>query len=373
MKKYLMIAIPIVVAILIGSCESSIGRLPVIVPEDAPELTDLSGVIDNVSVIPFTDSLGHAIPPISKLIALPSGCFIAMDSRKNVYIYSSSGMRQTRVGRNGRGPGEYVALQDIAFNESSNTIFFLCLNKVIEYDTLGKYLASYKIPKYNYDAIAPCDLGFCLFVAAPNHAIEDLKTAHKTVHFFSKEKGEIIKTTIPRKDYILNTEMISYSAGNGYYLRPLEGENILYKIGDGRTEKIAAVSSGKKQAPNKALLRNGEYDISNYIMSASYKMPMNFQFANDKFVFSAIGPGGVLSYYLFDNNYSPIGRWREPDDCLSPVKIVSSDSESFYFLINDPLYWRGLDFEKADPLMKYIIANSSMQGDNPLIFKIRFK
>ena len=43
MKKYLMIAIPIVVAILIGSCESSIGRLPVIVPEDAPELTDLSG------------------------------------------------------------------------------------------------------------------------------------------------------------------------------------------------------------------------------------------------------------------------------------------------------------------------------------------
>ena len=373
MKHNIGAVITSVLALVCLSCESSNGNLPTLLPEDAPAITDLSLLIDSIEKISFSDSLGDVIAPLQKIITLPSGDFLTLDNRKNVFIYSMDGVQKRRIGRTGRGPGEYIALQDIAFNPDSETINLLCLNKVIEYDLLGQHLSSFKLPKYNYDAIVPFNDHFWLFVAAPNHSIEDLKQMHKTVHYYSKERRDVTKTIIPRKDYIINTELISYSASFGYYLRPLEGENILYRIANTRPERTCRVSFGKQQVPKKSLLRNGKYDIGNYIMSSYYKMPMDFQFTSDLFAFEAIGPEGVLSYYLYKNDLTPIGFWREPKDCLSPVKIVSSDSRFIYFLINEPQYWRNKDINSVDPLMKMIISNFTLEEDCPILFKVHFK
>lgn len=372
LNRVLSVAVLTAVVFICVSCTISRNDFTIL-PQEAPEIADISVLIDRIEGVHLFSSSGDAVAPVQKILVLPEGRLLVMDTRKNVHIYSSEGGNLLRVGRIGRGPGEYVALQDIAFDPESNRIALLCSGKVMEYDLSGNYLASYELPKINYDAIASFKDGFCLFAAAPNHEIEDLETAHNTVHFYSRAKMDIIKETLPRKDYILNTEMISYSAGTGYYLRPLEGENVLYKIEDSRIEKTMVVSFGKDQSPEKSLLRDGKYDIGNYVMSPYYKMPMNFQFTDRHFIFSAIGPGGVMYYYLYDKDRSPIARWNEHEDCLSPVKIVSSDADSVYFLINDPSYWKQLDMETLDPLMKAVMSNCVITEDSPFIFRLFLK
>ncbi len=352
------------------SCSSSVGTLPVIHPDESQEIEDITPYVKCIEEISFSESSDIIYASIQKLIVLPSVGFLALDIRKNVFLFAENGECIRRIGRIGRGSGEYVALQDIAFDTNTETILLLCLNEVIEYNLSGKYLATYTVPDFNYDAIASFDDGFCLFVATPNHSIDNLKTTHKMVHFYSREKGKVVNESFQRNDYVLNTELISFSAGMGYLIRPLEGDNILYKVKGNTLNKVMEVSFEKRQIPSKYLLDNGKYDISSFVMSPYFKMPMNFQFTQNHFFFTAIGPGGVLYYYLYNNDFSPIGFWKEPDNCLSPIKIASSDSDSFYILVNDPSYWREMDYNDADPLMKAVISNCALSGDNPLLLKL---
>lgn len=358
MRKEFVISL-FLMTILCGSCETAVGNLPVIHPEDAPEISDISPYVKSIEEIPLSDASDGAFASIQKVIVLPSGGFLTMDIRKNVFVFSGNGVCLNRIGRTGRGHGEYTGLQDIAYDTDSGTVILLCLNRVLEYDLSGHYLAFFDIPHFNYDAIAPANDGYCLFAAAPDN-FEDLETLHNTVHFYSKEKGEVTRTLVPRKDYIMNTDMISYSGGKGYHIRPLEGEDILYRVNGDSLEQVMKVSFGKEQAPQKSLLNNGRYEIPSYIMSQYFKMPMDFQFTDKHILFTAVGPEGVMHYYLYDNEFSPLGFWKEPDGCMSPVKIASSDSESFYILLNNPSYWRE------------VISSCPLSGDNPTLLKVTF-
>lgn len=220
MRKEFVISL-FLMTILCGSCETAVGNLPVIHPEDAPEISDISPYVKSIEEIPLSDASDGAFASIQKVIVLPSG-------------------------------------------------------------------------------------------------------------------------------------------GKGYHIRPLEGEDILYRVNGDSLEQVMKVSFGKEQAPQKSLLNNGRYDIPSYIMSQYFKMPMDFQFTDKHILFTAVGPEGVMHYYLYDNEFSPLGFWKEPDGCMSPVKIASSDSESFYILLNNPSYWRE------------VISSCPLSGDNPTLLKVTF-
>ena len=92
-----------------------------------------------------------------------------------------------------------------------------------------------EIPHHNYDEFCPGpDGGYYLFSAGPD--TEDYSTLndHNVLTLISPD-GSLVSGCVPRKDYILNVSLFTRTCTGTTFLRPLEGENILYEI-DGYAE-----------------------------------------------------------------------------------------------------------------------------------------
>jgi len=60
-------------------------------------------------------------------------------------VFTGNGDFIRKVGRNGKGPGEYNQIQDFSISKSNGNLLILDLGKVIEYDVYGNFVKTYMI------------------------------------------------------------------------------------------------------------------------------------------------------------------------------------------------------------------------------------
>lgn len=91
---------------------------------------------------------GEIIGRIYKLCVLDNGDFVVVD-RKDVNIFSSDGDFKGKIGKEGKGPGEYLRPNEVKIDDNSR-IYVLDsrLFRVSVFDTAGQYLNSFKIHNF---------------------------------------------------------------------------------------------------------------------------------------------------------------------------------------------------------------------------------
>jgi len=110
----------------------------------------LDEIFKEILILPLETSDSCFIGKITKVKKTKDYIFIlAKNSGENtgtdLLVFKTNGDFIRKVGRNGKGPGEYTNIQDFCVAEGNGGIFVLDLDKIIEYDIQGKFVKAYMI------------------------------------------------------------------------------------------------------------------------------------------------------------------------------------------------------------------------------------
>jgi hypothetical protein len=99
----------------------------------------LSEVASEVSYIPLETHDSCLIEKVQKIVFC-EGSFIISDG-KQIYMFDSLGSYIRKIGRNGRGPGEYLRIMDFTCNSDNNSIVIYTpdLKKIVLYSFSGVF------------------------------------------------------------------------------------------------------------------------------------------------------------------------------------------------------------------------------------------
>lgn len=360
-------------------------QIPIFSPLISSNLiTDFTQYIDSVEIINLEATDQSYIAYIKKILVDKSKRIIILNST-GILVFSKEGSFLFSIGKNGRGPGEYLQVYDICIDEYSNTLLAVDSdNSVIRYSlTDGQYIEKI-IPHFpekypNCIGITPSiDNGFFLFGCNPLDKT-DFKKSFYCLNKFDK-KGKHIESYLLRKDYVFPINIITQSYDNTYLIRPQEGDNICFRIDKGKLKEIYQFDFGKEYIPQHYLpvLPNRNYDIKRYMNSDYYKLPIYLHETKDQMYFSCGGPLANDHFFIFDKaNLQGIHWIHDKIDDTPLLLFKASDSEFFYAVFNDYNTYNQQFPPNMEPLKKHLIKhkNINLSGDsmNPLIIKIRFK
>lgn len=149
-KKFILILI--VAANLFTGCNTneSINRLYTISIDTDSLTSELSyyDFFEEVKLIPLETNENCLIKEENKTV-YENGVYYVMDRRQGaVFAFDSTGKFQLKIHNIGKGPGEYLALEDFNINPDLNTIDVLSpMGKILQYHKqTGEFLKSYNIP-----------------------------------------------------------------------------------------------------------------------------------------------------------------------------------------------------------------------------------
>lgn len=111
----------------------------------------LSNFIDSISYIPLETDSNFLIGRIDKLVVTDEFIFV-LDKKlaRSVFCFDKEGNKKFKIHRIGRGPGEYVNITDISYNDYTKELLLYCFirKSVLYFDMKGNFLREMKIPFY---------------------------------------------------------------------------------------------------------------------------------------------------------------------------------------------------------------------------------
>ncbi|MDR1951832.1 MAG: 6-bladed beta-propeller, partial [Bacteroidales bacterium] len=96
---------------------------PIYVDMNKAKLVLIWDEMDLVNYVPLETTDESLIREISKIYATPSHIIIFEEKYSNIFLFDQTGVFLRKIGRRGNGPGEYVNLTDIFFEEASGLIY----------------------------------------------------------------------------------------------------------------------------------------------------------------------------------------------------------------------------------------------------------
>lgn len=346
--------------------------------EIAEKVTDLTAQIDDIRLIRLEDVDEGLLTYPTKMFILSDESIILKDSGGKILRFDTNGNYLGRIGMRGRGYGEYTKLQDICIEPGTENLCVLDIGQILRYDVReGSFIDRIEIPRHNYDEFCSDGKGgFWLFAAAPDYDSFDFGDSFKMLNHIPLHGGNPDQELLPRKDYVMNMSLITGSYNGSSLLRPLEGENILYSIGES-IKPIACFDFGEKGVPLHFMINNGVPDFARYMPSDYYKSVLYVHDTGKDSYFSVIGPKAVMYNYLFSSDYSRGVVWEDMPDTNAPSIIMASTRDYYYMMVFTAPQLLQMELGELSPLNRVVvqqIKNTEFKlNNNPLIAMISFK
>lgn len=346
--------------------------------EIAEKVTDLTSRIANIRLIRLEEGDESMLTYPTKMFILSDESIVLKDSGGKILRFDSQGNYLGRIGARGRGHGEYTKLQDICIEPVTENVCVLDIGQILRYDVReGTFIDRIEIPRHNYDEFcSDRNGGFWLFAAAPDYDSFDFGDSFKMLNHISPYGGNPDKVLLPRKDYVMNMSLITSSYNGSCLLRPLEGENILYSIGES-IKPLACFDFGKKGVPLHFMINDGKPDFARYMPSDYFKSVLYVHDTERGYYFSVIGPGAVMHNYLFSSDYSRGVTWEDLPDTNTPSIVMTSTRDYYCVMVFTASQLLQMELGELSPLNRVIvqqIKNTDMKlNSNPLIAMISFK
>lgn len=336
---------------------------------------DLLPYIDSVEVVPLETTGKALIGLVGKILLLPNGN-VLIKSTASMFMFSPEGKFLFQIGKNGRGPEEYLTIDDVCLSQDARELWILGGCEIVKYSTeTGRFIrkTTLELPEIcnGFDAIAsgPGHSAFLYYCPQmdENNFSEDFYCLYRY-----DEQGRILQKFLPRKDYGLNIALITQASDNRYILRPQDSDNICYYLSDSLPVPRVKIDFGKETIKNRY-----SSDLQTYLRSDYYKMPVYIYDTRDYFYFSYCGPEATDCYCIHSFKNNKTITWeRKGDDADGMFMIGGADKDFFYGIYNDYRDWDEILLNRQDLLKRAIIQKThlrSPEDSNPLLVKVKFK
>ena len=333
---------------------------------------DLLPYIDSVEVVPLETTGKALIGLVGKILLLPNGN-VLIKSTASMFMFSPEGKFLFQIGKNGRGPEEYLTIDDVCLSQDARELWILGGCEIVKYSTeTGRFIrkTTLELPEIctGFDAIASHSafLYYCPQMDENNFS-EDFYCLYRY-----DEQGRILQKFLPRKDYGLNIALITQTSDNRYILRPQDSDNICYYLSDSLPVPRVKIDFGKETIKNRY-----SSDLQTYLRSDYYKMPVYIYDTRDYFYFSYCGPEATDCYCIHSFKNNKTITWeRKGDDADGMFMIGGADKDFFYGIYNDYRDWDEILLNRQDLLKRAIIQKTHLripEDSNPLLVKVKFK
>lgn len=341
---------------------------------------EIGTYIDDVKLIPISAQT-EVFSSISKLI--PYGTDYLILSGGVVYSVSNDGSLVRRVGKTGRGPGEYLMVKDIALNCSQDELWCLDVSNMLlafDSETLD-FIRSVK--PMNTDeyarAIIPGD-GNSFFLFFPNplsSELNDESTSFSCIKQFDAT-GRIVKMGHEWDGFIVDAAFsspVSFSDGK-YILSPgTSMPGVVFN--DGVEEYSLTFDFGRHTVPKNFFdgnIASPWERVSELFEKDYYKLVSSvYSFGNDIY-FRAFGKQSSLWNFILSRDSSRGIRWQSIGSNTVPISAIGVQDGYLIFPYDDYGY-NTLDEEK-DPLKSYIIGEYGLPDEsrdiNTYLIKVKF-
>ena len=336
---------------------------------------DLLPYIDSVEVVPLETTGKALIGLVGKILLLPNGN-VLIKSTASMFMFSPEGKFLFQIGKNGRGPEEYLTIDDVCLSQDARELWILGGCEIVKYSTeTGRFIrkTTLELPEIcnGFDAIAsgPGHSAFLYYCPQmdENNFSEDFYCLYRY-----DEQGRILQKFLSRKDYGLNIALITQASDNRYILRPQDSDNICYYLSDSLPVPRVKIDFGKETIKNRY-----SSDLQTYLRSDYYKMPVYIYDTRDYFYFSYCGPEATDCYCIHSFKNSKTITWeRKGDDADGMFMIGGADKDFFYGIYNDYRDWDEILLNRQDLLKRAIIQKTHLripEDSNPLLVKVKFK
>lgn len=336
---------------------------------------DLLPYIDSVEVVPLETTGKALIGLVGKILLLPNGN-VLIKSTASMFMFSPEGKFLFQIGKNGRGPEEYLTIDDVCLSQDARELWILGGCEIVKYSTeTGRFIrkTTLELPEIcnGFDAIAsgPGHSAFLYYCPQmdENNFSEDFYCLYRY-----DEQGRILQKFLPRKDYGLNIALITQTSDNRYILRPQDSDNICYYLSDSLPVPRVKIDFGKETIKNRY-----SSDLQTYLRSDYYKMPVYIYDTRDYFYFSYCGPEATDCYCIHSFKNNKTITWeRKGDDADGMFMIGGADKDFFYGIYNDYRDWDEILLNRQDLLKRVIIQKTHLripEDSNPLLVKVKFK
>ena len=338
-------------------------------------VNDLLPYIDSVEVVPLETTGKALIGLVGKILLLPNGN-VLIKSTASMFMFSPEGKFLFQIGKNGRGPEEYLTIDDVCLSQDARELWILGACEIVKYSTeTGQFIrkTTLELPEIcnGFDAIAsgPGHSAFLYYCPQmdENNFSEDFYCLYRY-----DEQGRILQKFLPRKDYGLNIALITQASDNRYILRPQDSDNICYYLSDSLPVPRVKIDFGKETIKNRY-----SSDLQTYLRSDYYKMPVYIYDTRDYFYFSYCGPEATDCYCIHSFKNNKTITWeRKGDDADGMFMIGGADKDFFYGIYNDYRDWDEILLNRQDLLKRVIIQKTHLripEDSNPLLVKVKFK
>ena len=338
-------------------------------------VNDLLPYIDSVEVVPLETTGKALIGLVGKILLLPNGN-VLIKSTASMFMFSPEGKFLFQIGKNGRGPEEYLTIDDVCLSQDARELWILGGCEIVKYSTeTGRFIrkTTLELPEICnvFDAIAsgPGHSAFLYYCPQmdENNFSEDFYCLYRY-----DEQGRILQKFLPRKDYGLNIALITQASDNRYILRPQDSDNICYYLSDSLPVPRVKIDFGKETIKNRY-----SSDLQTYLRSDYYKMPVYIYDTRDYFYFSYCGPEATDCYCIHSFKNNKTITWeRKGDDADGMFMIGGADKDFFYGIYNDYRDWDEILLNRQDLLKRVIIQKTHLripEDSNPLLVKVKFK
>ena len=328
-----------------------------------------------VEVVPLETTGKALIGLVGKILLLPNGN-VLIKSTASMFMFSPEGKFLFQIGKNGRGPEEYLTIDDVCLSQDARELWILGGCEIVKYSTeTGQFIrkTTLELPEIcnGFDAIAsgPGHSAFLYYCPQmdENNFSEDFYCLYRY-----DEQGRILQKFLPRKDYGLNIALITQTSDNRYILRPQDSDNICYYLSDSLPVPRVKIDFGKETIKNRY-----SSDLQTYLRSDYYKMPVYIYDTRDYFYFSYCGPEATDCYCIHSFKNNKTITWeRKGDDADGMFMIGGADKDFFYGIYNDYRDWDEILLNRQDLLKRVIIQKTHLripEDSNPLLVKVKFK
>lgn len=343
----------------------------------AEPVTDLSAVVADIRIVPLDEVPEGMMSYPTKMLLLSDGSMVFKDSGARILRFGADGRFLGRIGAKGRGPGEYNKVQDLCVEPGTDNVCVLDMGHILRYGKDGSFIDRTDTPQHNYDEFcADGKGGFWLAASAPDTDTYDFTESFDVLTHLQAGASEPFETQVRRRDYIMPVSLISQAADGSSWLRPLEGENVLYRVGADVRPSVR-FDFGEQGVPLHYMINNGMPDFGRYIPSPYYKNFLYLHDTEDAVYFAVAGPQAVYHHFIFDGAFTKGITWTDLDDSDTPTLVMASDKEAFYAVLFTPEVFLTMAPEQLSPLNRVVAAKIRESGvelnGNPLVAKIAVK
>ena len=101
---------------------------------------DLLPYIDSVEVVPLETTGKALIGLVGKILLLPNGN-VLIKSTASMFMFSPEGKFLFQIGKNGRGPEEYLTIDDVCLSQDARELWILGGCEIVKYSTeTGRFI-----------------------------------------------------------------------------------------------------------------------------------------------------------------------------------------------------------------------------------------